>query len=188
MTSVKIVVVGDGSVGKTCMLMSYAYNNFPSEYIPTVFDNYDTDVMVDGCKYSIHLFDTAGQSDYDHLRPLGYVKTDVFLVCFSLRDPVSCENVIAKWLPELEMHAPGIPRVLVGTKLDLKEELKGRGCVTTCVGESTAHKIGAIKYHECSSLTQHGLKEVFDSAIQAAVTPAAKYYRRGGQVRKCVIL
>ena len=64
-----------------------------------VFDNYAVTVMIGGEPYTLGLFDTAGQEDYDRLRPLSYPQTDVFLVCFSVVSPSSFENVREKvWL------------------------------------------------------------------------------------------
>ncbi|KAF6132574.1 ras-like protein family member J [Phyllostomus discolor] len=82
----KCVVVGDGAVGKTCLLMSYANDAFPEEYVPTVFDHYAVTVTVGGKQHLLGLYDTAGQEDYNQLRPLSYPNTDVFLICFSLSE------------------------------------------------------------------------------------------------------
>uniref|UniRef100_A0A663ET18 Ras homolog family member Q n=1 Tax=Aquila chrysaetos chrysaetos TaxID=223781 RepID=A0A663ET18_AQUCH len=167
----KCVVVGDGAVGKTCLLMSYANDAFPEEYVPTVFDHYAGEraegpaagggscplpppspgltlpgdggvgralppftrcvspplavsVTVGGKQYLLGLYDTAGQEDYDRLRPLSYPMTDVFLICFSVVNPASFQNVKEEWVPELKEYAPNVPFLLVGTQIDLRDDPK----------------------------------------------------------------
>ncbi len=64
----------------------------------------------------------SGQEDYDRLRPLSYPGTQVFLVCFSIISPSSYENVLSKWVPEIQHHAANVPIILVGTKSDLRSD------------------------------------------------------------------
>ena len=138
--------------GKTCLLIRYTTDSFPGDYVPTVFDNYSAQIMVGKEPLTIGLWDTAGQSDYDTIRPLSYPKTvsfnlillilqasfelnsnnscqyfqDVFLMCFALNSRTSFENVREKWLPEIQHHTQGnnppTPIILVGTKLDLRKD------------------------------------------------------------------
>ncbi|GAA5844675.1 hypothetical protein JCM5353_001496 [Sporobolomyces roseus] len=188
MQSIKCVVVGDGAVGKTCLLISYT----TGEYIPTVFDNYSANVMVDGKPINLGLWDTAGQEDYDRLRPLSYPQTDVFLICFSVVSPPSFENVRTKWYPEICHHAPNIPMILVGTKLDLREDrdtiekLRERRMSPIAYQQAAAmaRDIGAVRYLECSALTQKGLKNVFDEAIRAVLAPAPREKKKS---KGCVV-
>ncbi|XP_047672028.1 cell division control protein 42 homolog isoform X1 [Tachysurus fulvidraco] len=179
MQTIKCVVVGDGAVGKTCLLISYTTNKFPSEYVPTVFDNYAVTVMIGGEPYTLGLFDTAGQEDYDRLRPLSYPQTDVFLVCFSVVSPSSFENVREKWVPEISHHCPRTPFLLVGTQVDLRDDSNTveklaknkQRPLSPESGDKLARDLRAVKYVECSALTQRGLKNVFDEAILAALEP-----------------
>uniref|UniRef100_A0A8C6XPH5 Cell division control protein 42 homolog n=1 Tax=Naja naja TaxID=35670 RepID=A0A8C6XPH5_NAJNA len=162
MQTIKCVVVGDGAVGKTCLLISYTTNKFPSEYVPTVFDNYAVTVMIGGEPYTLGLFDTAGQEDYDRLRPLSYPQTDVFLVCFSVVSPSSFENVKEKWVPEITHHCPKTPFLLVGTQIDLRDDpstieklaKNKQKPITPEAAEKLARDLKAVKYVECSALTQ----------------------------------
>eukprot|EP00700_Malawimonas_jakobiformis_P002384 EC723995.1.p1 GENE.EC723995.1~~EC723995.1.p1 ORF type:complete len:206 (+),score=39.34 EC723995.1:24-620(+) len=188
LSSVKCVVVGDGAVGKTCLLISYANNTFPEEYVPTVFDNYSTNVQVQDKTVSLGLWDTAGQEDYDRLRPLSYPGTNVFLVCFSLVSRASYENVKHKWYPEVQHHCPGVPIILVGLKKDLREDKailkklqeKGATPVTTKEVEALAAQIKAVAWVECSAKTQDGVKNVFDTAIKTVLFPRKNASSDGG--------
>ena len=187
MQSIKCVVVGDGNVGKTCLLISHTTQAFPGEYIPTVFDNYSTNMVVDGRQINLGLWDTAGQGDYDRLRPLAYPNTDVFLICFSLVSPASFENVKTRWCPEIQHHCKDVPIILGGTKLDLREDKitikdlkdKRQGQpITYQRGLSMAKNIGAVKYLECSSLTTKGVKMVFDQAVRVVSSPSPPKRRK----------
>lgn len=149
------------------MLISYTTNTFPRKYVPTVFDSYSTCLMVDGRAFVIGLWDTAGQEDYERLRPLSYPQTDVFLICFSLVDPMSLENVTKKWVPEIRRYSPHVPVMLIGTKLDLRPDSQVK--VTHQEGQQVAREIGATAYLECSSLKQRRVRNVFEEAVRVAI-------------------
>ncbi|TVU16921.1 hypothetical protein EJB05_32925 [Eragrostis curvula] len=157
----------------------WPWNSYPCylDYIPTVFDNFSANVSVDGRIVNLGLWDTAGQEDYSRLRPLSYRGADVFILSFSLVSRASYENVLKKWMPELRRFSPSIPVVLVGTKLDLREDRSyladhpSGSIITTEQGEELRKQIGAVAYIECSSKTQRNIKAVFDTAIKVVLQP-----------------
>lgn len=163
--------------------------------MPTVFENYVTDCRVDGRSVQLALWDTAGQEDYERLRPLAYSKAHVILIGFSMDTPDSLENVknkvrallsclasnksltSKKWIDEANERCPGVPIILVGLKKDLREDplaieemrKKSLKFVTTKEGSDIGTQIGARKYLECSSLTGEGVDDVFEAATRAAL-------------------
>ncbi|KAG1360980.1 putative Rac-like GTP-binding protein RAC1 [Cocos nucifera] len=218
---IKCVTVGDGAVGKTCMLISYTSNTFPTrsqrglrdvgfvllfslgafrclaeeaesetaaaeeeekkrleeaagekeiwggderveDYVPTVFDNFSANVVVDGSTVNLGLWDTAGQEDYNRLRPLSYRGADVFLLAFSLINLRDDKQFFID-------HPGAVP-------------------ITTAQGEELRKAIGAPAYIECSSKTQQNVKAVFDAAIKVVLQPPKqKKKKRKGQ-KGCSIL
>jgi len=164
---VKIVVIGDGAVGKTCLLISYVNNEFPRQYVPTVFDNYAINTVVDKKTYSVTLWDTAGQEDFDRLRPLSYPGTDIFLICVAVTTPLSLTNAKLKWRSEVQHHCPQTQYMLVGLKTDLRGTTADALSRDDCM--AAAREMGAIDYVECSAQLQEGVANVFETAVRHVV-------------------
>jgi len=168
---VKLVVVGDGAVGKTSLLLRYATGNFPTDYLPTVFENYTAKMSRENEVILLHLWDTAGQEDYDRLRPLSYPGADIVLLCFSTISKASFEAIQEKWAPEISHYIPNIPHLLIGTKIDLREEKhpdpnSGKFEPTsTEQGREMCTLIHATKYLEVSSKTGQGINAIFEEAV-----------------------
>ncbi|GMS94661.1 hypothetical protein PENTCL1PPCAC_16836 [Pristionchus entomophagus] len=181
----KLVIVGDGACGKTCLLTVFSKDRFPDTYIPTVFESWVVDIEVDGQQVELALWDTAGQEDYDRLRPLSYPDTDVVLICFSIDSPDSFLNITEKWAPEVRHFCPDVPIVLVGNKKDLRndsqtiEELQKmkEEPVKVEEGRSISEQIGAYAYIECSAKNKEGVREVFDKATRSTL-PTKKKRKR----------
>jgi len=186
----KLVIVGDGACGKTCLLIVFSKDQFPEVYVPTVFENYVADIEVDGKQVELALWDTAGQEDYDRLRPLSYPDTDVILMCFSIDSPDSLENIPGKWTPEVKHFCPNVPIILVGNKKDLRnDEVTKRELmkmkqepVRPDEGKTIADKINAYAYLECSAKSKDGVREVFETATRAALQTKKK------KNKLCVVL
>eukprot|EP01128_Nolandella_sp_AFSM9_P002164 TRINITY_DN12552_c0_g1_i1.p1 TRINITY_DN12552_c0_g1~~TRINITY_DN12552_c0_g1_i1.p1 ORF type:complete len:290 (-),score=83.56 TRINITY_DN12552_c0_g1_i1:223-1041(-) len=181
---IKLVAVGDGAVGKTSLLIAFAKGAFPSTYVPTVFENYTAQLDSNGKKILLHLWDTAGQEDYDRLRPLSYPGADIVLLCFSLVTEASYTSVQDKWYPEVDHYSKNVPTILVGTKVDLRNEgiadpsTGELDPVDTDKGEALADEIGAEKFIEVSAKTGENLKDVFESAV--SIVLAARKAQGGG--------
>merc|ERR1719251_661278 len=152
--SIKIVAVGDGTVGKTSLLNTFVTGEFPEDYVPTVFDNQMTNLEVNGKQIQVELWDTAGQEAFDRIRHLSYRDTDIFLIVFCVVNEESLGNVQHKWVPEIKNHYDQThdteqPMIyLVGTKSDLRQD--GVSQCSTSKIEQTRKAIGAVAYMETS--------------------------------------
>ncbi|KAH7882109.1 ras family-domain-containing protein [Phlebopus sp. FC_14] len=183
----KLVIVGDGACGKTSLLCSFALGEFPKEYQPTIFENYVAEIRLDGKPVQLALWDTAGQEEYERLRPLSYSKSHVILIAFAIDTPDSLENVSVKWIEEVRsICGPTIPILLVGCKADLRPPPNSPDIgnyVSRAQAERVASEIGARAYKECSALKIEGVDDVFEAATRASMlmregVPSSAHHRR----------
>ncbi|KAG2145441.1 ras family-domain-containing protein [Suillus bovinus] len=184
----KLVIVGDGACGKTSLLCSFALGEFPKEYQPTIFENYVAEIRLDGKPVQLALWDTAGQEEYERLRPLSYSKSHVILIAFAIDTPDSLDNVSVKWIEEVRsICGPTIPILLVGCKADLRPTSPNSpdidNFVSRAEAERVASMIGARAYKECSALKIEGVDDVFEAATRASMlmregVPSSAHHRR----------
>ncbi|KAL1505987.1 hypothetical protein ABEB36_005428 [Hypothenemus hampei] len=172
---IKCVIVGDKQVGKTALAVSYSNDSFPSEYVPTAYDNYNVDVQVDEKPIRLEICDTAGEDNLGGpLRRLCYPGADVFMLCFSVVRPSSFESACERWADELTRL--GVPVVLVGCQADLVNDhetlsnLRRQRQITVPLvkARNLARRLNAT-YVETSAKTCNHLKKAFDEAIISAL-------------------
>uniref|UniRef100_A0A915PKV6 Uncharacterized protein n=1 Tax=Setaria digitata TaxID=48799 RepID=A0A915PKV6_9BILA len=182
----KFVVVGDGACGKTSLIIAQAGGEFTEQYTPTAFDDYAIEALVNGKTKVLTVCDTAGEDDYNTLRPLSYPDTDVFIVCYSVERPQSLKSLQEKWIPEIRRFCPDVPILIVGNKKDIRnEQERGRRVKSNdnsedrknlvnfddaiaCAKEFSSHRV-----IECSAKTKEGIRQVFDAAIRIAIAHRA---------------
>ncbi|KAG0339584.1 GTP-binding protein Rho1 [Podila humilis] len=138
-------------------------------------------------KVELSLWDTAGQEDYDRLRPLSYPESDVVLMCYSVDAPSSLDNLTEKWYPELTHFLESSPKIVVGLKTDLRDDATSEEDRNQFVSYERGAQVAAslgCKYYECSAKTGRGLREVFQAAVKVAMQSNFTKMRK----RACSIL
>lgn len=157
----KIVIIGDGGVGKTSLILRLTENRFPTDYRPTLgadFASYKVDL--DGKFVTLQLWDLGGQPSFAHLRSFFYTEAKGGVIVFDLTNMRSFENV-KKWYDEVTSICGKIPIVLVGNKHDLVDERR----VPRHEAEQLARNLGAL-YFETSAKTRFMVDEAFVSAAR----------------------
>ncbi|KAH9362577.1 hypothetical protein HPB48_015509 [Haemaphysalis longicornis] len=149
-------------------------------YVAYCVENYGADIEVDGKQVELALWDTAEQEDYDRLRPLSYPDTDVIWMSFN--SPDSLENIPEEWTPEVGHFFPNVPIILVGNKDALRNDphtlrelakMKQKP-VAPEEDRTMARKINTYGPLECWAKTNHGVREVLETATTAALEVEAK--------------
>ncbi|XP_070507565.1 rho-related protein racC-like [Chironomus tepperi] len=172
MESVNIVIVGTENTGKTCFFHRYANDIFLKFTPAKNIDFKDFETVLDDKCCAFSLFDTPGQDNYEHLRPLAYNNVSAFIICYSISNRDSYERISMKVIPELmRIFEWPVPVILVATKIDFRDNPNVQHkelLITTDEGLQLANKIRANKFIECSAKLNIGIKEAIHEALRAA--------------------
>ncbi|XP_046355516.1 transforming protein RhoA-like [Haliotis rufescens] len=181
-TEVKAIVVGDAGCGKSCLLLRFLKGHFiTNDEAGSTFETGTSTVFVQGQKIELMVCDTGGSSMFDSLRQLSYNDGDVIVICYSITDRDSLQNVSERWRPEMLSHVTSDrPIVLVATKKDLRDSdlsfSSVRGSdklhqepVTTLEGQEMREKLDAVDFIECSAKQDDGVRELFQRVAEVGL-------------------
>lgn len=161
--SMKVVFVGDTTVGKTSVINSMLGNEFePKEFSPTIGIEYkELSRSYNGQKILLNLHDTAGQESYRNLIPFSLREASVILIFFDITNPGTFDNV-DNWNETINSTVKtSVVKILVGNKNDLRSE----DSISDELINEKAIKIGAITHFCTSALTGESISELIDFIV-----------------------
>ncbi|XP_071083758.1 transforming protein RhoA-like [Haliotis cracherodii] len=181
-TEVKAILVGDAGCGKSCLFFRLLNGQFiPKQQVESTFERGASTVFVKGQKIELMICDAGGSSIFDSLRQLSYNDVDVIVMCYSITDRDSLQNLSERWRPEMMNSVTSDrPIVLVATKKDLRDSDHSfssvRGSdkvqqepVTTLEGQEMRGKLHAVDFIECSAKQDDGVRELFQRVAEVGL-------------------
>lgn len=194
LTTYKLVVVGDGGVGKSAITIQFFQKMFVADYDPTIEDSYIQHTEIDGEWCVLDVLDTAGQEEFSAMREQYMRKGDGFLIVYSVIDKASFENSKSFYTQILRVKdRDSYPMILVANKVDLVHQRK----VSEEDGKALAAELGKTSYIETSAKDppqniDRAFHEVVRVIRRQPVDRAAKRRTRRGKIvskqQKCAIL
>jgi small GTP-binding protein len=162
----KIVVIGDGGVGKTSLIKKYTQGTFEKDYIKTIGAQFTKlEKEINGDKISLIFWDIAGQNSYSFMNPLFYRESRACIIVFSLEEnELGTESFthIENWYEELKMRCTDIPVVLFANKVDLIDENN----LNTSKLQEIARRLDIFSYYITSAKTGQRVNEAFNAIIE----------------------
>ncbi|KAK8844226.1 hypothetical protein M9Y10_024432 [Tritrichomonas musculus] len=167
----KCVVVGDASSNKTQLFYNYTNQDCSNEYCTSFSENYLKSFKKNTQIYQCEFIDTTGQESYQSIRLISYIQADVFILCFSLTDKKSLDNIKNIWHPEITKVSPKAKVILVGTLLNPHEKT-----VTDDEVNKTKRCIKFNNYIECDLYEMDQVNSVFETAIKSVFKKRKKKF------------
>ncbi|KAG0656393.1 Ras- protein rsr1 [Maudiozyma exigua] len=166
MRDYKLVVLGAGGVGKSCLTVQFVQGIYLDTYDPTIEDSYRKTIEIDGKVFDLEILDTAGVAQFTAMREL-YIKSGMgFLLVYSVTDKQSLDELMELREQVLRIKdASRVPMVLVGNKADLTEER----VISVEDGIAVSTKWGRVPFYETSALLRSNVDEVFVDLVRQII-------------------
>ncbi|OHT14400.1 small GTP-binding protein [Tritrichomonas foetus] len=163
MRSLKVVLVGDTKVGKSCILSRFVQGTFDRNSPATIGAAFLTKVITTpNGPVRLQLWDTAGQEKFRSLAPMYYRSSAVAVLVYDVTSKTSLEG-LEDWAAEIADKAPhNIKLIVLGNKIDLADER----VVSTASGQEFAHNLNCVYYGETSAKTGEGINDVFNKIAE----------------------